>query len=94
MKQPKKNFRHDSLQDSQSILKILHAVTEGLEQGNLVLSDDADEIALSLSGLMQLKLTASQEDNKYTLALKVSWQTEDHKPAKKNTLQVFSKPQV
>ncbi len=92
MKQPKKNFRHDSLQDRQSILKILHAVTEGLEQGNLVLSDDADEIALSLSGLMQLKLTASQEDNKYTLALKVSWQTEDRKPAKKNTLQVYSKP--
>jgi amphi-Trp domain-containing protein len=92
MKQHKKNFRHDSLQDRQSILNILHAVTEGLEQGNLILSDDDDEIALTLAGLMQLKLTASQEDNKYTLALKVSWQTEANKTPKKNTLHVFSKP--
>jgi amphi-Trp domain-containing protein len=90
MKQHKKSFRHDSLQDRQSILKILHAVTEGLEQGNLILSDDDDEIALSLAGLMQLKLTASQENNKYAFALKVSWQTETDSP-KKSTLHVFSK---
>ncbi len=92
MKPHKKSFRHDSLQDQQSILKILHAITAGLEQGNLILSDSHDEIALTLAGLMQLKLTASAENTNYTLALKISWQTETEKPLLKNTLQIFSQP--
>jgi amphi-Trp domain-containing protein len=92
MKQPKKNFRHDSLQDKQSILKILHEVIEGLETGHLVLSDDYDKITLTPQGLLQLKLTASQEENKYSFAVKVSWQLEAEKTARKNNPRVVAKP--
>jgi amphi-Trp domain-containing protein len=88
MKQNKKSFRHESLQDQQSILKILAAVTEGLEKGRLVLSDENDEIVLSPQGLLQLKLSAAQEDNRYSFSLKVSWQTEDEKITKKNILHI------
>lgn len=88
MKQNKKNFRHESLQDQQSILKILAAVTEGLEKGRLVLSDENDEIVLSPQGLLQLKFSAAQEDNRSSFSLKVSWQTEAEKIAQKNILHI------
>ncbi len=91
MKQHKKSFRHDSLQDTQSVLKILHAVIEGLETGNLVLSDNHDEIILNPDGLLQLKLTASQDDTQCTLAVKVSWQVKSDKGLEKNALRVFAK---
>lgn len=88
MKQNKKNFRHESLQDQQSILKILAALTEGLEKGKLVLSDENDEIILSPQGLLQLKFSAVQEDNRHSFSLKVSWQTEDEKVTQKNILHI------
>lgn len=88
MKQNKKNFRHESLQDQQSILKILAALTEGLEKGRLVLSDENDEIVLSPQGLLQLKFSAAQEDNRHSFSLKVSWQTEDEKVTQKNILHI------
>jgi len=92
MKPPKKKFHHQSIQDTQSILKILSAVVEGLEQGQLVLSDQQDEITLSPQGLLALKLTACQDNDKNTLSLKMSWQTETEETAKKNTLSVYVKP--
>lgn len=88
MKQDKKSFRHESLQDRQSILKILTAVTEGLEKGKLLLSDEDDEIVLNPQGLLQLKLSAAQDENRYSFTLKVSWQTENEKITKKNILHI------
>lgn len=90
MKQNKKSFRHDSLQDQLSILQILSAVSEGLEKGRLVLSDENDEIILSPQGLLQLKLSATQEDNRCSFSLKVSWQTEDEKIAETKALSISS----
>lgn len=88
MKQNKKSFRHESLQDHQSILQILSAVSAGLEKGKLVLSDENDEIVLNPQGLLQLKLSAMQEDNRYSFSLKVSWQTEAEKATQKNILHI------
>jgi amphi-Trp domain-containing protein len=88
MKPDKKNFRHESLQDTQSILKILKTVVEGLEKGKLVLRDDEDEITLNPQGLLQLKMTATQEDNRYSFGLKVSWQIESEKTIQKKILHV------
>ena len=88
MKQDKKNFRHESLQDAQSILKILNAVVEGLEKGKLSLRDDEDEIILNPQGLLQLKMTANQEGNRYNFGLKVSWQIESEQSIQKKTLHV------
>lgn len=91
MKQDKKSFRHESLQDQQSILKFLYAISEGLENGKLVLSDEEDEISLSPEGLLQLKLTATQEGNHYNLGLKLSWQSSTEKSHRPNSLQIATK---
>ena len=90
MKQGKKSFRHESIQDTKSIQAILKAVTQGLGKGKLNLSDEEDEILLEPEGLLHLKLTANQEDNRQRLNLRVTWQTEEERPKKKN-LQVTSK---
>jgi len=88
MKQHKKSFRHDSLQDTQSISQILTAINEGLENEKLVFSDEEDEILLNPKGLLQLKVTATQDDNTHSFSFKVSWQTRNVKINKKNKLKV------
>jgi amphi-Trp domain-containing protein len=88
----KKKFHHQSIQDTQSVLKILSAVIAGLEQGQLVLSDQQNEITLSPQGLLALKLTACQDDDEHALSLKMRWQTETKETAQKNTLSVYAKP--
>ncbi len=88
MKQHKKSFRHESLQDSQSISEIISALNEGLQTGTLAFSDEDDEILLNPEGLLRLKVTASQDQNKHSFSFKVSWQTRDEKQAKKKKLKV------
>lgn len=88
MKQDKKSFRHESLQDRESILKILTTLVDGLEKEKLVLREGEDEMILNPQGLLQLKITATQEENRYNLGLKISWQTESKKITDKNSLQI------
>jgi amphi-Trp domain-containing protein len=73
MKQIKKQFSHDSLQDANSIKAILKAITNGLGKGKVVLSDDSDEIILKPEGLLNLKVSASQDEDRSSLTLRVSW---------------------
>lgn len=87
MKQIKKQFSHDSLQDADSIKAILKAITAGLGKGKVVLSDDSDEIILEPQGLLNLKVSASQDEDRSSLTLRVSWHS-DRKVAKKRKLVV------
>jgi amphi-Trp domain-containing protein len=84
MKQGKKSFRHESLQDAKSIQAILKAVSQGLGKGKLSLSDEEDEMLLEPRGLLRLKLTAQQEENRQRINLRISWQSEDEQPEKKS----------
>ncbi len=90
MKQGKKSFRHESLQDAKSIQAILKAISQGLGKGKLNLSDEDEEMVLEPEGLLHLKLTANQEENRHRINLRVTWHTEDERPKKKN-LEVSSK---
>jgi amphi-Trp domain-containing protein len=71
MKQEKKSFRHESLQDAKSIEKILAAISENLGKGKLKFSDEEDEIIFQPEGLMRLKLSAAQDGNEQQIALRV-----------------------
>jgi amphi-Trp domain-containing protein len=77
MKQEKKSFRHESLQDAKSIEKILAAISENLGKGKLKFSDEEDEIIFQPEGLMRLKLSAAQDGNEQRFNIKVSWQLEN-----------------
>ncbi|MBW6454000.1 MAG: amphi-Trp domain-containing protein [Methyloprofundus sp.] len=87
MKQEKKSFRHESLQDAQSIEKILAAISESLGKGKLKFSDEEDEIIFQPEGLMKLKLTAAQDGNEQRFNIKVSWQLDSDK-LKNKTIKV------
>ena len=88
MRQGKKGFRHESLQDVASIKKILKALTHGLEKGKVVFSDEDDEIVMEPKGLLHLKLGATQDENRHRINLRITWQVEDEQVKKKKTISV------
>ena len=80
MKDIKTDFRHESLQDNKTILKLLRTICDGIEKNKVTFTDDDDTVTLHPDGLMNLKITASQNGNDNRLNVRIKWQT---KPDKK-----------
>lgn len=91
MREGKLNFRHDSLQDSQSIQGILKSISNGLAKSKITFTDEDDSIVMKPDGLLDLKVTATQESNKNRINIRISWQTDDDNEKKKKKLSVSSK---
>lgn len=77
MRQGKKGFRHESLQDPASIRKIIEALSDGFEKGRVSFSDEEDEIVMEPKGLLHLKLSATQDENQRRINIRITWQEED-----------------
>ncbi|MGB5427281.1 MAG: amphi-Trp domain-containing protein [Gammaproteobacteria bacterium] len=88
MRSGKKNFRHQSLQDAKSIEGILKAITSGIARGKITFSDEDEKIVMRPEGLLDLKVTATQEDNRNRFNIRISWQLEDDSDKKKKSLSV------
>ncbi|MCK5382583.1 MAG: amphi-Trp domain-containing protein [Gammaproteobacteria bacterium] len=88
MRNGKKNFRHQSLQDDKSIQDILKAITSGIAKGKITFSDEDDKIVMRPEGLLDLKVTAAQEDNRNRFNIRISWQVDDSSEKKKKSLSV------
>lgn len=88
MRSRKKSFRHQSLQDVKSIQGILKAITSGIAKGKISFSDDDDKIVMRPEGLLDLKVTATQEGNRNRFNIRISWQLEDDGEKKKKSLSV------
>ena len=91
MKRKKNSFRHESLQNRDSIQAILKALTEGIAKGKLSFSDDDDSISMTPDGLLNLKLSVSQEDNRNRINLRITWEDRQKKALKNSRLSVSSK---
>jgi amphi-Trp domain-containing protein len=91
MRQGKKSFRHESLQDTASIQEILAAISDGLAKGKVTLSDSDDRIVMHPQGLLHMKVTASQEDDRDRISIRVSWQVEEKQVKNKQPLKVSAK---
>jgi len=91
MKRKKNSFRHESLQNRDSIQTILEALTEGMAKGKLSFSDDDDSISMAPDGLLNLKLTVSQEDNRNRINLRITWEDKKKETLKKSRLSVRAK---
>jgi amphi-Trp domain-containing protein len=90
MRQGKKSFRHESLQDAASIQEILTAISDGISKGKVTFSDSDDKIVMRPEGLLHMQVTASQEEGRDRISIRVSWQVED-KQGKKKSLRVSAK---
>ena len=88
MRSRKRNFRHQSLQDQKSIQDILKSITSGIAKGKITFSDEDDRIVMRPEGLLDLKVTAAQEDNHNRVNIRISWQVEDVGEKKKKPLSV------
>ena len=90
MKQKNDQFRHESLQDADSVRQILDALSDGLSKGKLRFSDADGEIVMQPKGLLDLRLTAEQDEGRQRLNLRVSWQLREKKSDRKKSLKVSS----
>jgi amphi-Trp domain-containing protein len=88
MRNGKKSFRHQSLQDEKSIQDILKAITSGIAKGKITFSDEDEKIVMRPEGLLDLKVTATQEDNRNRFNIRISWQVDDSREKKKKSLSV------
>jgi amphi-Trp domain-containing protein len=88
MRQGKKNFRHESLQDRDSIQGLLKAISQGIAKGKLTLSDEDGEMVLQPDGLLQLKVAATQDEERHRINLRITWQVEPERPKKRKNLKV------
>ena len=91
MKRKKNSFRHESLQNRDSIQAILEALSEGIAKGKVSFSDDDDSISMVPDGLLNLKLGVSQEDNRNRINLRITWEDRQKKALKKSRLSVRAK---
>lgn len=85
MAQGKDSFRYESLQDARYIQGVFKSITKGIASGMLSFSDEDGEIIMEPKGLLNLKLTATKEDDQRRITVRVTWQDED-KSIKKNKL--------
>lgn len=83
----KNRFRHESLQDKKSIQDILNALAKGLAKGEVSFSDEDGEMVMQPQDLLNLKLTASENEAHKRIDIRISWYSEDE-PAKKSKLKV------
>ena len=88
MRKGKRSFRHESLQDSKSISDILQSITNAIAKGKVVFSDEDDRIVMQPEGLLHLKVTASQEDSRQRINVRISWQVEENSNRKKRILSI------
>jgi len=88
MRNGKKSFRHQSLQDEKSIQGILQAITSGIAKGKITFSDEDEKIVMRPEGLLDLKITASQEENRNRFNIRISWQVDDSREKRKKSLSV------
>ena len=91
MKRKKNSFRHESLQNRDSIQAILEALTRGIAKGKVSFSDDDDSISMAPDCLLNLKLIVSQEDNRNRINLRITWEDRQEKTLKKSRLSVRAK---
>ena len=73
----KESFKHESLHDAKSIQEILKAVTKGIAKGKLTFSDEDGEILMEPEGLLNLKVTASQDETQNRVNIRITWQSEE-----------------
>ncbi len=84
MSQGKQSFRHESLLNADGMQDILKAINKGIAKGSVIFSDEDDEMIMEPEGLMNLKLTATQEDGRNRINIRITWQGKEEKKTKKN----------
>ena len=83
MRNNKDSFRHESLQDRKTIQEMLKAIAKGLAKGKLTFSDEDGTTVMYPDGLLNLKVTADENDSRHRLNIRITWDTQQPDKKKK-----------
>jgi len=83
-------FRHESLQDQDTIQRLLRALTNGIGKGKVVLEDEDGTLVMEPGELITLKISADQDEDKSRLNIRLTW-AEDRAPLKKKSIKIKGK---
>ncbi len=67
-------FLHESLQDKKSVKALLDSLSKAIGKGEVVLSDDREELTLPLDSLLNLRIKADRADGRCRVDIRLSWQ--------------------
>lgn len=82
------HFLHESLQDQQSIADFLDAIRDGIQRGELSLTDDNGKMKMTPSGLLDLRIKSFRDQGHNKLTLSISWSEPATKTKKDKTLEI------
>lgn len=89
LKKSENEFRHESLEDAETVKKYLDAINDGLGSGHISLGSHDEEIILTPKGLINLKIKAKKKKGESEVSLKLSWKElnfeEDESHSEKKT---------
>ncbi|PRQ05755.1 hypothetical protein ENSA5_00750 [Enhygromyxa salina] len=75
------DFRHESVQDRRSIVKYLHAITAGIEQGQIELGTADHMLALEPGGMIELEVQAKRKAGRVKFSIKLHWREDEEEPS-------------
>jgi amphi-Trp domain-containing protein len=81
MGREERDFYHESMQDGDSIAAYLRALTQGVAQGRIQLTDGGGQIVLRPSGLVRFQVEATKKRNRVKMTLRLEWSEEPPPPA-------------
>lgn len=74
MKDSSASFRHESIQDKDTIADLILSLQQGLSKGTLKFDDADGAITLKPAGLLNLVIEASSSSDINVLDVRISWQ--------------------
>jgi amphi-Trp domain-containing protein len=82
-------FKHESLQDSQTIAKYLDALKQAFQSGVLEFSNDRGRLQLQPNGLLGFEIDAKKKGGQVKVKLKFAWK-EDRPDQRSGPLKIQS----
>ncbi|MBU1238814.1 amphi-Trp domain-containing protein [Myxococcota bacterium] len=80
-------FKHESMQDQESVVKYLQTLADGFQRGSIEFHDGTQQLELRPHGLLELRIRARQKGDRSKLVLKLVWKN-DHKKNDSGSLSI------
>lgn len=73
-------FFYSSLQDTDSIVRYLEAVCDGLRKGELRLRSGDNDLVVEPGGLIKFKVKVDRKSDRVKLSIKLGWREQQREP--------------
>lgn len=84
----KREFDHESFQDSTAVCAYLETIISGIRSGELKLAEGEEELSLKPCGLMRFEVKATERSDRNKLTLRLSWSTDQEPPPGSDSLSI------